>query len=77
MQAFIPKRLEPVAFAFLLSGIQTFVITGISTALAVGFSSELPALWVKAYFSSWIIAFPGVLVVAPLVKRILHRAVIA
>ena len=76
MKPFIPKKLEPVAFAFLLSGIQAFVVTGISTVLAVGFSAELPALWLKAYFSSWAIAFPGVLMVAPMVKRILHHAVV-
>jgi len=75
MTPFIPKRLEPVAFAFLLSAIQTFVITGISLAMTVGFTAELPGLWARAYISSWIVAFPGVLLVAPIVRRILRRIV--
>lgn len=75
MIPFIPKKYEHVAFAFLLSAIQTLVITGISLALTVGISSQLPALWAKTYFSAWMIAFPGVLVVAPVVRRILGRIV--
>lgn len=75
MTPFVPKKYEPVAFAFLLSAIQTFVITGISLALTIGLSGELPGLWAKAYVSSWIVAFPGVLLIAPVVRRILKRIV--
>lgn len=75
MKPFVPKAYEHVAFALLLSCIQTFVITGISTGLAVGLSPQLPTLWVQAYFASWVIAFPGVLLVAPVVRRILKRIV--
>ncbi len=71
--AFLPRKYENLAFALLLSGIQTFIISGISTALAVGWSAELVSFWVRAYFSSWVIAFPSVLVVAPLVRRILKK----
>lgn len=75
MPAFIPKKYEHVAFAFLLSAIQTFIITGISLILTVGVTAELPGLWARAYVSSWIVAFPGVLVIAPVVRRILRHIV--
>ncbi|MCC9625746.1 DUF2798 domain-containing protein [Thalassospira sp. MA62] len=75
MQPFVPRRLEPVAFAFLLSGIQSLLISGIATAIAISDWSRFFELWRGAYVSSWAIAFPGVLVVAPMVKRILKRIV--
>ena len=75
MQPFIPRRLEPIAFAFLLSGIQSFLISGIATSIAISDWSKFFEFWMGAYVSSWAIAFPGVLIVAPLVRRILKRIV--
>lgn len=57
MKPFVPKAYEQVAFALLLSGIQTFIISGRSTDLTVGLMPQLPLLWVQAYFTSWVIAF--------------------
>jgi hypothetical protein len=76
MRPFIPKRLEAVAFGLLLSGLMSFLVSGLSTILAAGIDSGLPALWLRAWLSSWAVAFPAVLVVAPFVRRILHRIVI-
>ncbi|HSO48684.1 MAG TPA: DUF2798 domain-containing protein [Rhizobiaceae bacterium] len=51
-------------------------MSGISTMLAAGISAELPLKWLGAWLPSWAIAFPAVLVVAPFVRRILHRLVL-
>ncbi|MEO3387204.1 DUF2798 domain-containing protein [Mesorhizobium sp. CAU 1741] len=77
MRPFVPKRVEQVAFGFLLTCFMTFIVSGIATFLAIqrvdaGFAS----LWFTAWMSSWAVAFPSVLVVAPLVRRILRRIVI-
>jgi fructose-specific phosphotransferase system IIC component len=71
MLLFLPKRLEPYAFGLLLSGMMSFIVSGISTALAAGVHAGFMLLWLKAWVPSWSIAFPSVLVVAPLVRRIL------
>jgi hypothetical protein len=76
MTPFIPKRLEPVAFGLLLSGMMSLLVSGLSTALATGISPEFPGFWLRAWLPSWAVAFPAVLVVAPLVRRILGRIVI-
>lgn len=76
MTPFIPKRLEPVAFGLLLSGMMSLLVSGLSTALAAGISADFPSLWLHAWLPSWAVAFPAVLVVAPLVRRILGRLVI-
>ena len=71
MKPFLPKKLEPIAFGLLLSGMMSFIVSTISTYLAIGSLSGLLGAWI----SSWAIAFPAVLVVAPLVRRILKSVV--
>ena len=71
MQPFIPKRGEPIAFGFLLSGMMSFIVSTLSTYLAIGSLDGL----LRAWLSSWAIAFPAVLIVAPIVRRILKAAV--
>jgi hypothetical protein len=73
MTPFVPKRLEQVAFGLFLTFFMTFIITGISTVLAVGpDATGFARLWFVAWMSSWAVAFPAVLVVAPFVRRILR-----
>lgn len=69
----IPARLAPIAFGFVLSMIMSAVISGVSTVSAIGLNGELPGVWFRAWYSSWIIAFPAVLVVAPFARRIVGR----
>ena len=76
MKPFLPKRLESIAFGFLLSAMMSFLVSGIATVIAVGIGPELPLKWLAAWLPSWAIAFPTVLVVAPFVRRILKRVVI-
>ena len=59
-------RFAPILFGFLLSGLMSLVVSGIATVRAVGLVDGFPALWM----SSWLVAFPTVLVVAPLVRRL-------
>jgi hypothetical protein len=75
MKPFLPKRAEPLAFAFLVSGMMTFFVSGISTAMALGFSPGMPGKWLAAWALSWAIAFPILIFVAPLVRRLLPAIV--
>jgi hypothetical protein len=75
LRPFLPRKLEPVAFGFLLTFMMTFIVAGVSTAIVAGVNADLPRLWLAAWLPSWAIAFPSVLVVAPLVRRILSRIV--
>jgi hypothetical protein len=76
VKPFLPKRLEHVAFGFLLSGMMSFLVSGFATLISIGLSPEFPLLWLTAWLPSWALAFPTVLVVAPFVRRVLARIVI-
>lgn len=75
LRPFLPKRVEPVAFSLLLSGMMSLMVSGLSTALAVGVHAGFAALWIKAWLPSWSVAFPTALVGAPTVRRFLRTVV--
>ena len=66
----IPARYAHIAFGFILSGLMSFLVSGISTVLAIGFVPGLMAEWITGWLPSWAVAFPVVLFVAPLARRL-------
>jgi Protein of unknown function (DUF2798) len=78
MKPFIPKRFEAIAFGLLLSCLMSFIVSFIANTMAVGMDSPgFFGVWVKSWLTAWAFAFPTVLVVAPLVRRVLRWIVIA
>jgi hypothetical protein len=70
------QSLEQAVIGLLLSGFMSLVVTGISAAKCLGLGHIINALfqffevWMASYASSWLVAFPVVLLVAPTVHRI-------
>lgn len=66
-------RYAPLLFGFLLSGMMSFVVSGIATFRAVGPVDGFSGLWLAAWLPSWLVAFPTVLIVAPIVRRFVAK----
>lgn len=66
----IPARFAHIAFGFILSGMMSFLVSGISTFLAIGMVPGFVAQWLGGWLPSWAVAFPIVLIVAPLARRL-------
>jgi hypothetical protein len=66
----LPVRFEPPLFALLLSGLMSLLVSGVATWNAVGLIDGFSAKWLSAWLGSWAVAFPAVMVVAPLVRKI-------
>jgi len=71
----LPARYAGVAMPFFLSVLMTFVVSGISTLKALGLTAEFLQTWPGAWALSWIVAFPTLLVVLPLVRRLVALVV--
>lgn len=71
----IPARFSPILFGFILSGLMSFLVSGISTLRAVGAVPDFFGLWFAAWVPSWMVAFPAVLVVAPITRRLVAKLV--
>jgi hypothetical protein len=63
----ISPRFAPVAF-----GMMSFLVSGIATFRTAGLVDGFASLWIGAWLPSWLVAFPVVLMVAPVARRIVH-----
>lgn len=66
----LPARTLPVVMPLLLSLKMTFVVSGISTLKSLGLVDGFLAKWMAAWGLSWLVAFPVLLVMMPLVRRL-------
>ncbi|MEL6464243.1 MAG: DUF2798 domain-containing protein [Pseudomonadota bacterium] len=69
----IPARYAPIVFGFILSGMMSFLVSGISTVLSMGMVSAFWGQWILAWLPSWAVAFPIVLIVAPIARRLVGK----
>ena len=71
--AMIPRKCGPMLFALILSGLMSLLVSGISTFRAIGLSPGFVGLWTGTWLTAWLVAFPAVLVVAPLARKAVER----
>ena len=64
----LPARYAGVVLPLFLSIIMTCIISLISTLHGIGLTSDVFRVWMGAWGLSWVIAFPTLLFVLPLVK---------
>ena len=71
----LPARFAPVVMPLILSVLMTFVVSVISTLKSLGPTPAFLATWPGAWALSWLVGFPTLLVVLPLVRRIVSLLV--
>lgn len=57
-------------FAWILSGLMSWAIAGVSTYRTLGWSTDFIGRWTNNWLAGWMVAFPLVLVIAPLARRL-------
>lgn len=65
----LPARYATVVMPLLLSVLMTFIVSLISTWRSLGLVPGFLHLWMGAWGLSWLVAFPTLLAVLPLVRR--------
>ncbi len=71
----LPARYATIVLPFVLSLLMTFVISGVSTLMSLGPTSAFVSTWPAAWALSWIVAFPTLIVLLPLVRRLVALVV--
>ena len=67
-----PKH-SHLLFAFLMSILMGTVVSGILTALFSGLNAQFFGKWLHAFSVAWPITFPGILVLAPVVQKLVKK----
>ena len=71
----LPARFAGLVMPLVLSIMMTFLVSGISTLKSVGATPDMPAAWMGAWGVSWLAAFPALLLLLPVVRRIVALVV--
>jgi TM2 domain-containing membrane protein YozV len=71
----MPARYAPIVFGFILSALMSFLVSGIATFRNAGLVDGFINVWISAWLPCWLIAFPVVLVVAPIARRLVGMLV--
>ena len=66
----LPARFDSVVTPLMLSIMMTCVVSAISVLRTQGFDLEALSMWPSAWGLSWCVAFPVLLLVLPMVRRI-------
>jgi hypothetical protein len=66
-------KLAPLLFGLILSGLMSLLVSGVATLRALGPLPGFLGHWLGAWWPAWLIAFPAVLALAPLTRRIVQR----
>jgi hypothetical protein len=62
-------------FSFFLSIFMSCVVSAVSVVNTIELIDGFFSLWMTAWLKSWIVAFPTILVVAPLTRRLVGKLV--
>lgn len=71
----LPKKFAPALFGLILSGLMSLLVSGIATYRATGITAGFLGLWATGWVTAWLVAFPVVLFVAPLTRRVVGALV--
>jgi hypothetical protein len=71
----LPAHYATIISPFVLSVLMTFVVSAVSTYQSLGVGPQFLEAWPSAWGISWLIAFPTLLAVLPLVQRIVRLVV--
>lgn len=69
----LSARWQPLVFAGFMSCFMALCMSGILTLVNLGWIDGFFGKWLRAFLIAWPIAFPLVLLFAPLTRRLLAR----
>lgn len=71
----LPAKFALWIMPLMLSGIMSAIISFINIVKALGFVDGLFTIWLQAWGLSWLVAYPVVLMVLPIVKWIMGKII--
>ncbi len=69
----IHARYSNLLFGGILSLIMVTIVSGVVILINQGFSADFFVRWLKSFITTWPIAFPTVLIVAPQVRKLVVK----
>jgi hypothetical protein len=71
----IPRKYQHQVFAFFMAGLMSCLMSLVISIFNVGLVDNILQIWLHAWGFAFVVAFPAVLVVAPLVRRLVNLVI--
>ena len=71
----LPASYAPFVMPLVLSVFMSAIVSAVATVMSVGIGNPFLANWPGAWGMSWLVAFPSLLIVLPLVRRLVSTIV--
>lgn len=71
----LPPKYNATVLPFVLSGLMTFVVSFVTSVINLGFIDIFLKKWLGAWALSWIIAFPTLVILLPMVRKFIANFV--
>ena len=71
----IPGKYQQLVFAFFMAGLMSCLMSLVISIFNVGLVDNILQIWLHAWGFAFVVAFPAVLVVVPLVRRLVTLAI--
>lgn len=72
----IPAKFQRLVFAFFMSLLMSCLMSGVITFINLGIVDNFIFIWFEAYWKAFIVAFPIIYIVAPLVHKLTAKLII-
>lgn len=69
----IRPKYAQIVFSLIVSGIMSLIVSGIATFRAQGVIDNFFTSWMAAWGLSWVIAFPTIVTISPIARRLVSR----
>lgn len=66
----IHEKHQHIVFAFFMALLMSCLMSFVITIFNLGFTDNLLTMWLQAWSFAFVVAFPAVITVAPLVKKL-------
>lgn len=66
----LPTRYAAFVMPFILSCFMTCIVSLISTLRSIGWAEDILNIWMGSWAISWLIAFPALLLMLPVARRL-------
>ena len=68
---YIAKRYEHIAFALIMAGLMSGFMSLVVTTFNIGLIDGLLGKWLQAWSFAFMVGFPAILILSPLVRKLL------
>lgn len=72
----LPQGYARYLMPLVLSVLMSAIVSAVATATSVGLGPDFAVSWPNAWGASWIVAFPSLLLLLPVVRRIVAWMVV-